>query len=1241
MEHIWSYGELMRFGMRQRKGLVILGLGVASLLVLWISLPFWFPWVLRPLAERAGVHYARFEREGYGRFSLYALSYTNGSVRIGAQRVEALTPSVWFWRLAAGTEKQAAPFLAISGWHLESLPTTATTGGSVYSEAQELAADLKLLRRWMPLAVLSNGTVRVENTLVEIPALNWSRGNLNFGIEVPKLKVSLSGILSTEMPYELRIRSEPLHLFSNMRLSTNLSGLDLQSTNLWWSNRVEAQAQFGRTGNLPEQASLQARDFRIPPELLQMPDYGEIVGSLDAKWQAGQFVMDLKARARPQTAQTNLPPLDLELHAHGDTNSAVVETARLSSPWLRAELSRGLALDFTGQLLRERADLRLSVDLTRQPWLLLRGTLNGEADFSPATGKFPIGRFHLSGVGVGTQALEARSFEVAGELNWPWLRISEVHAAFNDSSTASVSANLQMIEKVIEAGRFAFAGPLVRRWLPPGYSYQDLAVTGQMHGPFNELTHSGHLQITNLVTPDLRSVNVALDWQGKQTNLNPAVVEISSGRSSLSAQGALNIEGVGVNLTLDQLTLRRDGKPLLALDKSVDLSFSKRPGSEASWLASVNSLHWAGSAGDLSLQAAVDWPGSGSLEVSAKDFDSELVADVLKAKIEPFALRALTLSAGWTNGPMNYALEVSAAGNTNIPFAAELKLSGGAKGLSLPTFRLLEQSSPVISAQGFLPLTINPGPASKLVQMDRNARLHLEAVTVSQGALWDRITAWTGIGLRQPHLSLNISGTANAPQGQVELQVQHLQLPKSKQPMPALDDLRLDLQFDRLEARMTDFHLLVQGQPVTLTGALPLGDSFWAGLAKMRVAYLEKASGHLRIEKAELASVAVLYPVLSPQGELSADLSLRPGLSLEGQLTVQHGRTGALPSLSLGPLREIDLKMTIRERTLRLERATANLGGGELQMTGLADLRGTNWLKDILPPFAFSLLGTNVPLAQQPGAIVRGDLMLAATRTNGAPPLISGTVNLRDSYFLTDLTALIPGTVATPSQRPPYFSVDSPFLANWRLAVHVTGDRFLKVRTTVFNGEVSANLTLQGNLEDPMALGDVRIDSGNVSFPFGSLAVQQGFVTLSSANPYQPQLAVNATSKQFGYTIKMEVSGPANAPVIQFTSTPPLSSEQILLLLTTGALPRGAFSLTAQQRAQTFAMFLAQDLMTKLGIGGTGEQRLTIRSGEEISQTGKPTYSIEFKLNKDWSVVAEYDRFGDYDAGFKWRVYSK
>jgi translocation and assembly module TamB len=153
--------------------------------------------------------------------------------------------------------------------------------------------------------------------------------------------------------------------------------------------------------------------------------------------------------------------------------------------------------------------------------------------------------------------------------------------------------------------------------------------------------------------------------------------------------------------------------------------------------------------------------------------------------------------------------------------------------------------------------------------------------------------------------------------------------------------------------------------------------------------------------------------------------------------------------------------------------------------------------------------------------------------------------------------------------------------------------------------------------------------------------VQRGYVTLTSEDPYRPRLMVAAASKKFGYDVRLELTGPADQPVVQFNSTPPLSSEQLVLMVTAGELPKGGYTLTPTQRAQTMALFLGKDLLGKLGAGDQSQERLTFSSGQEISETGKPTYSIGYRLSDRWSLEGEYDRFNAFNAGVKWKLYSR
>ena len=93
-------------------------------------------------------------------------------------------------------------------------------------------------------------------------------------------------------------------------------------------------------------------------------------------------------------------------------------------------------------------------------------------------------------------------------------------------------------------------------------------------------------------------------------------------------------------------------------------------------------------------------------------------------------------------------------------------------------------------------------------------------------------------------------------------------------------------------------------------------------------------------------------------------------------------------------------------------------------------------------------------------------------------------------------------------------------------------------------------------------------------------------------------------------------------------------------MVTAGEVPFAESTVTTQQRASRLAVFLGRSLLSEFGLGEGAADRLTIRSGEYVSEQGQQTYSLEYRLSKRWSLVGEYDRFGDLNAGIKWRIYS-
>ena len=527
----------------------------------------------------------------------------------------------------------------------------------------------------------------------------------------------------------------------------------------------------------------------------------------------------------------------------------------------------------------------------------------------------------------------------------------------------------------------------------------------------------------------------------------------------------------------------------------------------------------------------------------------------------------------------------------------------------------------------------------------------------------------------EPDVTITVSGTLESPQGNVTVRIPEVQwvaagskfppLPadggegrgtrrhrRSRHPdplpfrrregrdskpdaeIPPLKNIEARIVLDRQRAHVELLSFLVEEQPVTMQGEVP----FEFGKSLGDVVQWDKARAQVEIKDAKVAAAARFFPtILLPQGTVNVSARLDPGLQVHGELQLRGA--AVRPLLAVGAVQEVDADLQLEGRQVEIKDFHGLLDGQPVSAKGKVELPEKNF-KAGLTAIDVHLQGQNVPLVRQSEIVVRSDVDATITKSKNGRTVVSGKLNLRNSVFLSDLKALVPGKVARTSRPPPYFSVEIEPFADWGLDLTVSGEQFLKVRSPLFRGEISAALKGSGTLRDPVALGQVTIRSGTVLFPFAGLKVSHGSITLTSDNPYQPRLSITAASRIYGYDVKMNISGFADDPVIEFSSTPPLTSEQIVLMITSGQLPSNEKEFSASQRAGRFALFMGKNLLAKLGFESDSE-RLTIRSGEDISEEGKQTYYLEYKLTEKLSLVGEYDRFNALNAGIKWRVYSK
>src|SRR5439155_10381912 len=116
---------------------------------------------------------------------------------------------------------------------------------------------------------------------------------------------------------------------------------------------------------------------------------------------------------------------------------------------------------------------------------------------------------------------------------------------------------------------------------------------------------------------------------------------------------------------------------------------------------------------------------------------------------------------------------------------------------------------------------------TNLLQIETKKPANFTLKTQPQSLFWEKFSDWTGVILNEPSLSVDVSGTWEAPRGRVRLSAQTIQLPAKSSNLPRMERLQLDLGMDREVAILTNLSLLVQGQSVTATARMPLGERFW------------------------------------------------------------------------------------------------------------------------------------------------------------------------------------------------------------------------------------------------------------------------------------------------------------------------------------------------------------------------------------------------------------------------------
>ena len=1211
---------------------IILWLAFAAVVAL-ATLPWWLGLALRPILRAQRITFGHYERAGYGSFKLSQAQYTRPNLVITASEVQADTPLFWLVRRLRGGE----PLITVSHWSLRHTPSASVPGEkrtlNGMADLQRLLIRLvPILHRWLPSVHLDDGELRGITPEMTLAHGVWHESTLQ-----------VDGVGIAGWTLDVVIAAKPDHTFAvTARSAAKDAQVDLAwsasavtGKGAWWDQPVQLDAHYGDDGWLPAAASFVAENWDVAASRLKLgAPYKRVHGQARLDWSKEAYDVSLNAKAEPAT-NAKAPTFEAQASAHGNFHDVTLTALHINAPFATAKLSAPVTFSIAHPLTASAAELSVKVDLAKLPWIEARGTAEGRVTVSPdATGSRQT--FELDFAGVSSKNYTLEKGRVRGTMQWPKLTVDTFDAQLDKNSSISAHGSVDwQTRKLSDVTLQAkLVGPaFLAHWLPQGAGWATAEISASAQGPLDAPLHNGTLKISQATLKPLQPAAIDAVWNGVGRKVEIQSARAVAGDSTLELAGTL--EDTGLRLT--KLVFSPRDQPALQLIAPARVTWSPVWEINRLTLATVSSGRVPPESNG-SIGIAGKGGAEGFIDLNATAFDSAWLQDWFAVTGPHWLVHTLEAHGRDVHGVLVF--DTTMTGQIAMdPRPAEFRLNatGDATGIQLKELTVVESKRELTRASGKLPVTWKLRPDIQL-SLDENAPLELSAVTESDSPLWSALSAYTGLKLTNPEAKIELKGSLRAPVGDVQLQAARFGLSgkQFKFPLPEFENLTLAMQLNRESVTLTKLSTQLDGQALQASGKLPMDDTRWNQLLHHPTAFdWNAATAHVEIPDADLAVLSRHLPnLIAPKGRLRARVDLAAGGKFSGELHLTDATARPLPPFST--LQEINADLTLSDRTLTVEKLTAKLGNEPVVVDGSVTL-----VPGETPRLALGLKGANLPLVRNTSLLIRNDVDLHAITDAKGITRVSGTITLRDCLVLANLSALLPTGQRGVTRQPPYFSVDVEPFRTWPLAVEVRGQQAIHIRTTVFNGTASARFQLGGTLGEPRAVGELTVNDGQVLFPFATFTVQSGTLRLRESDPFHAAVNVIANSQRHDYQLRLEATGQLPTPNLVLSSTPALDAEDVLLMVMTGQPPANDATTTssAGQRLAVLGAYLGKGIFDDLGYGG--ENRLEISTGEQVSLQGRETYDFEYKLSKRWSLTGEYDRFDSYNAGLKWRVYTK
>lgn len=191
------------------------------------------------------------------------------------------------------------------------------------------------------------------------------------------------------------------------------------------------------------------------------------------------------------------------------------------------------------------------------------------------------------------------------------------------------------------------------------------------------------------------------------------------------------------------------------------------------------------------------------------------------------------------------------------------------------------------------------------------------------------------------------------------------------------------------------------------------------------------------------------------------------------------------------------------------------------------------------------------------------------------------------------------------------------------------------------------DLTISGNINSPLVLGDIEALGGEVYFQDRKFKVVRGRLSFFNPASVEPYLDFRGETYVKDYRVTFSLNGLVNSLRPEFSSSPPLPPEDVLALLALGEAFRRSYSYDTSMRLSTASLLsfqiaeqaqkraeglfsLARFRVDPFVLGSSAEMAARLTVGRQISRNLSILYSTNLTTQRQEIVRMEWDLSQDF-----------